>query len=136
MGVQKRELSSEYNDLGKEIVDAAFKVHYELGPGLLEKIYEKCFCFELAQKGLSVKQQVSVPIIYKGLSLEGAFRMDILVNDRIICELKTVNTNTNIELWKAQLLTNMKLKNLKLGYLINFNVDKIKSGITRVILSA
>ena len=125
-------LSSEEERIGKEIVDCAFKVHLNLGPGLLEKIYETCFCHELRKKDLKILSQVSVPIIYDGLIFKEGFRIDVLVEDKVICELKAVNEMNPV--YKAQVMTHMKLTQKRLGFLINFNVPLIKNGIKRIIL--
>lgn len=125
-------LSSEEERIGKEIVDCAYKVHFNLGPGLLEKIYETCFCHELNKKNLNYCSQVSIPIKYDGLILNESFRIDVLVEGKVICELKAVNEMNPV--YEAQVLTYMKLMNKRLGFLINFNVPLIKNGIKRIIL--
>jgi GxxExxY protein len=118
--------------IATQIVDAAFTVHKTLGPGLLESVYEVCFCHELKKRGLSVQRQVSVPIIYDGITFNEGFRLDVLVEDMVICELKTVeNINENHQ---AQLLSQLKLTGKRLGFLINFNMAIIKYGIKRIIL--
>ncbi len=117
--------------LARAIVDCAFRVHSALGPGLLESIYETCFCYELEKKGIPHERQVSVPLIYEGIQLTCGVRLDVLVEKRIICELKAVETLTPVYL--AQILTQMKLTNLHLGFLINFNAALIKEGIRRII---
>ncbi len=117
--------------LGKQIVDAAYKVHKELGPGLLEKIYEACLCHELEKKGIPYKRQVEIPFVYDGKQFDEGLRMDILVDGLIICELKAVETVNPV--WKAQIISHLKLTKLRLGYLINFNVPFIKDGIKRYI---
>ena len=119
--------------LGKQIVDAAYKVHKELGPGLLEKIYEACLCHELEKKGISYKRQVELPFVYDGKQFDEGLRMDILVDGHVICELKAVETVNPV--WKAQIISHLKLTKLRLGYLINFNVPFIKDGIKRYINS-
>ena len=115
--------------LAKEIVDCAFRVHKQLGPGLLEKVYEVCFCHELAKKGISFQRQIDIPIVYDGLIFEEGLRLDVLVEDRIICELKAKDELNPV--WKAQIISHLKLTNKKLGFLINFNVPLIKDGIHR-----
>ena len=126
-------LSDKEELLGKEIVDAAYKVHKELGPGLLEKIYEACFCYELEKKGIANKRQVELPINYKSeVFFEEGLRMDVLVDELIICELKSVEEMN--PLWYAQIISHLKLTKLRLGYLINFNVPFIKNGIKRFIV--
>ena len=127
------ELSEREEYLGKEIVDAAYKVHKELGPGFLEKVYETCFCYELNLKGIPVKRQVEIPISYKNnLFFEDAFRADVLVDEIVICELKSVMELNR--LWQAQIISHLKLTGLRLGYLINFNVPLIKNGINRFVV--
>ena len=125
-------LSKEEERLGREIVDAAFAVHQALGPGLLERIYEMCFCHELAKRGISFQRQVPVPIVYDGIRFEEGLRLDVLVEDLVICELKAVETFNPVYI--AQLLTQLKLTGKRLGFLINFNVPMIKEGIKRVVL--
>ena len=126
-------LSDKEEYLGKEIVDAAFKVHKELGPGLLEKIYEACFCYELELKGIPYKRQTDLPINYKGkLFFEDGLRMDVFVDELVICELKSVLEIKPI--WISQIISHLKLSKLRLGYLINFNVPLIKDGIKRFII--
>ncbi|MBT3168659.1 MAG: GxxExxY protein [Candidatus Cloacimonetes bacterium] len=125
-------ISQEIELIATEIVDAAFSVHSQLGAGLLEKIYETCFCYELEKRGLNFQKQVAVSIEYDGEKLKDAFRIDVLVEDKIICELKAVNEMNSI--YDAQILTYLKLTGKRLGFLINFNVPLIKNGIKRVIL--
>jgi len=121
---------TEYEEwLCKEIVDCAFKVHSELGPGLLEKVYEACFCHELSKKAIKHERQVKIPIFYDGLEFDEGLRMDILIDGIIICELKAVN-NVN-PLWQAQIMSHLKLTKNHIGFLINFNVPLIKNGIRR-----
>jgi GxxExxY protein len=117
--------------LGKEIVNAAYKVHKELGPGLLEKIYEACLCYELEKKGIPYLRQPELPFMYDGKKFDEGLRMDVLVDELVICELKAVETVN--PLWKAQIISHLKLTKLRLGYLINFNVPLIKDGIKRYI---
>ncbi|MCC5931101.1 MAG: GxxExxY protein [Cyclobacteriaceae bacterium] len=127
-----RQLTVEEEVIGKAIVEAAYRVHKELGPGLLEKVYEACFCYVLSKQGFDVRRQVIVPIHFEDLTFDEGLRMDVLVNDLVICELKAVE-NFN-PLWQAQLLSHLRLTNRRLGYLINFNVPIIKNGINRMIL--
>ena len=124
-------LSAEEERIGKIIVDAAIAVHRFLGPGLLESVYEVCFCHELAKRGLALRRQVMVPILYDGIIFEEGLRLDVLVEDRVICELKAVAVMNPV--YEAQLLSQLKLTGNRLGYLINFNVPLIKNGIKRVI---
>jgi GxxExxY protein len=124
--------SDEEERVAKAIVDAAFAVHKGLGPGLLENVYEVCFCHELAKRGLSYDRQVVVPIVYDHITFDEGLRLDVLVEDLIICELKAVEIMHPV--FTAQLLTYLKLAEKRLGFLINFNVPLIKRGIKRVIL--
>jgi GxxExxY protein len=126
------EISAEEERIGKEVVNAAYLIHKELGPGLLEKVYEVCFCHVLTVKGLSVKRQLDIPIVFDGIQFEEGLRLDVLVNDLVICELKALE-NVN-PVWEAQLLSHLKLTNKRLGYLINFNVPLIKNGIKRMVI--
>lgn len=119
--------------LATEIVDCAYRVHSNLGPGLLESIYEFCFCHELAARGIAHRRQVSVPLVYRGVTLSDGVRLDVLVGDPVICELKSVESLNPIHL--AQILTQLKLTGKRLGFLINFNVVTMKEGIRRVIQS-
>jgi GxxExxY protein len=122
----------ELDSIASKIVDCAYHVHQNLGPGLLESIYESCFCYELKKKNLRYKRQVEIPIIYDQMKLDEKLRLDVLVEDSIICELKAVlEMNTVFE---AQILTYLKLSKKRLGFLINFNVSSIKNGIKRYIL--
>lgn len=126
------QLSEREEFLGKEIVDTAYKVHTELGPGLLEKIYEACFCYELDKKGIPYKRQVDLPFLYDGKKFEEGLRIDVLVDDIVICEFKAVEMIN--PLWKAQIISHLKLTGLRLGYLVNFNVSLIKDGIKRYVM--
>jgi GxxExxY protein len=118
--------------IAKYIVDAAFKVHKNLGPGLIEKVYEACFCHELSKQGTPYQRQVMMPIVYDGTLLDENLRLDVLVDNLIICEFKAVDELNPI--WEAQLVTYLKLTHKRLGFLINFNVTLIKKGIKRIIL--
>jgi GxxExxY protein len=124
-------IPEEINALGKLIVDSAYTVHKNLGPGLLEKVYEICFCHELGKRGLSYKRQIDIPVVYDNIIFDEGLRLDVLVEDKIICELKAIETVNPV--WQAQLLSHLKLTNKRLGYLINFNVVNIGSGIQRII---
>ena len=118
--------------IGKKIVDAAYTVHKNLGPGLLEKVYEICFCHELSKRGLNFQRQVYIPIVYDGIVFDEGLRLDVLVEEKVICELKALE-NVN-PVWEAQILSHLKLTNNRLGYLINFNVPIMKKGIRRFVL--
>lgn len=119
------------NELSSIIIGAAIDVHTELGPGLLESVYETCLFHELTKIGLDVKRQVELPVIYKGMQLETGFRMDLVIQDKLIIEIKAVKQLLDVHL--AQTLTYLKLSNCKLGLLINFNEAKVKHGIRRVV---
>ena len=125
-------LSKVEESIAEKIVDAAFTVHKILGPGLLEKVYEVCFCHELSKRGLKHKRQVDVPIVYDGITFNEGLRLDVLVEDLIICELKAVDEMNSV--WEAQILSYLKLTGKRLGFLINFNVPLLKNGIKRIIL--
>jgi GxxExxY protein len=127
-------LTEKEEQIAKAIVNAAYIVHTKLGPRLLESIYEICFCHELDKVGIKAKRQVPVPLVYDGILFELAFRIDVLVEDLIICELKAVDAMH--PLFEAQLLSHLKLTNKRLGFLINFNVPIIKNGIRRMILGS
>ena len=127
-----KEISEEEDRIGKEIVNAAYFVHKQLGPGLLEKVYEVCFCYVLKQKGFEVRRQLDIPIVFEGLIFEEGLRLDVMVNDLVICELKALETINPV--WEVQLLSHLKLTNKRLGYLINFNVPLIKNGIKRMVI--
>ena len=123
-------IPADVNALAKSIVDAAFQVHKALGPGLLETVYETCLCHELNQRNISFKSQVALPIRYNGLTLENGLRLDLLVAEKVVVELKAVEKMQ--PLYDAQLLTYLKLSGLRLGLLINFNTVLIKDGIKRI----
>jgi GxxExxY protein len=119
------------NQLTEKIIGCAIEVHKALGPGLLESAYEECFCYELTQNGLSFNRQVPLPVVYKGIKLDCGYRIDVLVNDVIVVELKTVEKLLPIH--DAQLLTYLKLYKRPIGLLMNFNVPVLKSGIKRLV---
>ena len=125
------ELSHELNRTGRSIIDSAFAVHTELGPGLLESIYEQCLIAELSDRGLSCRRQAAVPVIYKGRRLDAGLRLDLIVEEQVIVEIKAVEKLLPVH--EAQVLTYLKLADLELGYLINFNVRLIKDGIRRLV---
>jgi len=125
-------VSIREDNIGKIIVESAFMVHKELGPGLLEKVYEICMNHEIRKRGLSVKRQVDIPITYDGLTFDEGLRLDLLVEELVVCELKAVDQVNPV--WEAQILSHLKLTGLRLGYLINFNVPVIKQGIRRFVM--
>jgi GxxExxY protein len=121
----------ELNNLSREIIGCAINVHRALGPGLLESAYQECLEFELKELGLKVEKEVPMPIVYKDVKLDHGYRMDLLVEDKIVIELKTVEAFTDVH--TAQVLTYLRLGNYKLGLLINFQVSVLKDGIKRII---
>ncbi len=125
-------LSEQKESIGKSIVNAVFKVHSELGPGLLEKVYEVCLTHELRKAGLLVARQIDIPIQYDGIVFDEGLRLDLLVDDKVIIEIKAVDQVNPV--WQAQVLSHLRLTIRRLGYLINFNVPLIKEGIKRIIL--
>ena len=130
--MQYKPLSKEEEEIAKKIVDAAYTVHKNLGPGLLEKVYEVCFCHELSKRGLKNKRQIDLPIVYDGITFDEGLRLDVFVEDCVICEIKAVDETNPV--WDAQILSHLKMMNKRLGFLINFNVPIIKKGIKRIIL--
>jgi GxxExxY protein len=125
-------LPPELGVLSGRVIDAAFKVHKTLGPGLLESVYERCLCRELARRGIPHRSQLSLPVLYDGVLLEAGLRIDLIIDGKIIVELKAVEKIHPIH--TAQLLTYLKLTSLRLGLLLNFNVPLIRDGIRRVVL--
>ncbi|PRY87927.1 GxxExxY protein [Mongoliibacter ruber] len=123
------DLSFEEEGIGKVIVNASFKIHRSIGPGLLEKVYEVCLAHELRKAGLDVKRQVTIPIQYDEICFDEGLRLDLLVEDKVIIEIKSVEQVNPV--WEAQIISHLKLTGLSLGYLINFNVPLIKNGIRR-----
>lgn len=121
----------ELNHISGQIVDAAMKVHTTLGPGLLESAYEACLAHELRKRGLKVLTQVALPVVYDGIELDAGYRLDLLVADAIIVELKAVEKVLPVH--EAQLLSYLKLSGCKIGLLINFHVPKLKDGIKRMV---
>lgn len=119
------------DEIGKQIVDAAFEVHKALGPGLLESAYESCLKYELTLRGIKYVSQKEIPHIYKGVRVDIGYRLDLLVEDAVIVEIKSIERLTDLNL--AQIISYLKLKDLRLGYLINFNVKYFKNGIKRVV---
>lgn len=128
----RKDLSPREEEVAQIIVDAAIKVHRHLGPGLLENVYETCLKHELQQRGLRVETQVQLPITYEGLKLEDALRLDLLIEDLVILEIKAAEDIHPIH--EAQLLTYLRLAHKRLGFLINFNVPLLKDGLKRRVL--
>ncbi|RLD41132.1 MAG: GxxExxY protein [Bacteroidetes bacterium] len=124
-------ISKELERIRKLVVDAAYTVHYNLGPGLLEKVYEVCFCHELQKRGLKFRRQVYIPIVYDDIEFSEGLRLDVIVEEEVICELKAIETVNPV--WEAQIISHLKLTDKRLGYLINFNVSRIKNGIRRFV---
>jgi GxxExxY protein len=122
----------ETDFLTNEILACAFKVHSSLGPGLLESTYQACLKYELLKHGLFVETEKAVPLVYEEITLDCGYRIDLLVDNKIIIELKTVEKLTDVHL--AQVLTYLRLANLKTGLLLNFNTKSLKDGIKRVVL--
>ena len=125
-------LPNHIEELATIIVNSAFKVHKELGQGLLERIYETCFCYELEKAGIKYQRQIDIPFMYDNIRFDEGLRLDVIVENQIICELKAVDIVKPV--WEAQILSHLKLTNKRLGFLINFNVPLIKDGINRFIL--
>ncbi|MGL5832352.1 MAG: GxxExxY protein [Waterburya sp.] len=119
------------NELAREIVDAAYKIHTGLGAGLLESVYEAVMAYELQKRGLKFERQKPIPVVYEGMHLGEGFRADFIVENLVIIELKSVECIAPVH--KKQLLTYLRLTNKRLGLLINFNTDLIKNGITRLV---
>ena len=119
------------NEISRIVVDAAVRAHRETGPGLLEKVYETILAYELAERGLSVTRQMVVPIVYRSMTFDEGFRADLVVEDKVILELKSVEKATNAH--RKQVLTYLRLTGLKLGFLLNFGEGLMKDGITRVV---
>lgn len=127
-----QELDARTEAIASAVVHAAYRVHSNLGPGLLEKVYEICLCHELTEQGYEVQRQVPVPIEYNQLYFEEGFRIDVLVGGCVLCELKSVIEMHPV--FQAQLITYLKLTKNRLGFLINFNVSLIQDGIKRIIV--
>ena len=125
-------IDANIEGVGREIIDCGLRVHQTLGPGLLESAYETCLAYEFTCRGLNVRRQVALPIIYDGITLDAGYRIDILVEDAVIVEIKAIDLLQPIH--QAQLLTYLKLSGRRLGYLMNFNVALFKQGIKRIVL--
>ena len=119
------------NEISQKIIGAAIEVHKQLGPGLLESTYETCLAYELKQMELDVKQQQALPVVYKEVKLDAGYRIDLLIENKVIIEIKSVEALADIH--TAQLLTYLKLKDLKLGLLINFNSVRVVDGLKRIV---
>jgi GxxExxY protein len=126
-----RSVTPEVDRIASEIVDAGFQVHKALGPGLLESAYEECVAHELLERGLSVRRQVAMPIAYRGVKLEAGYRIDLLINDCVVVEVKAIEALLPIH--QAQ-VTYLRLSGCRLGFLMNFNVQMFKSGVRRIVI--
>jgi len=122
----------ENDPLTEKVIGSAIEVHRQLGPGLLESAYEECLCFELQQAEIGFRRQVPLPVIYKSIRLDCGYRLDLLVEDQVIVELKTVERLLPIH--EAQMLTYMKVSGIRTGLLLNFNSSVLKDGIRRLLL--
>ncbi|HTL83306.1 MAG TPA: GxxExxY protein [Bacteroidia bacterium] len=120
------------SELSSQIIGLAMKVHTGLGPGLLESAYEECLYYELKKAGLSVKKQLAMPLVYEEVKLDAGYRVDLLVENKVVIEIKATEGFNDIHI--AQVLTYLKLSGCKLGLLINFNVPRLKNGIKRLVL--
>ncbi len=125
-------VSASLNALSRDVVDAAYTVHSRLGPGLLESVYETCLAYELSKRGIAVKRQLVVPVYYDEIRIDEGFRIDLLVEDSIIIEIKSVERS--LPVYEAQLLTYLKMTGHRLGFLMNFNVSRFKDGVRRMVL--
>lgn len=125
-------ISEDTERYGKIALDACFRVHSELGPGLLERVYEECLCYELSQAGIKFERQISLPLRYREIRIATGLTLDVYVEQQVILELKAVEASTPLH--KAQLMTYMKLSDTRLGFIVNFNVVHLKDGIRRVVL--
>jgi GxxExxY protein len=125
-------VSSHVERVGKAVLDASFKVHTALGPGLLESVYETCTAFEVKESGLQVATQMALPVTYRDIKMDAGLRLDMLVEDCVIVEFKSVETMNPV--YDAQLITYLKLTGIRLGFLINFNVVHLKDGIKRIVV--
>ncbi len=123
--------AEQLNRITEDIIGAAIEVHRTIGPGLPESAYEACTAFELAERGRQIARQVPLPLIYKGVQLDCGYRLDLLVDDLVIVEIKAVNEISDVH--RAQLLSYLKISGLNVGLLINFNVQMLKHGIVRVV---
>ena len=128
---RKSRMIKEEDRLSKEIIGAAIEVHRHLGPGMLESAYEKCLCKELEIRNIEFEKQKPLAVVYKGITLDCGYKLDVVVEGKVILELKSVNKFESIH--DAQLLTYLKIADLKLGILINFNVPVLKDGIKRIV---
>ena len=127
-----QEVDAKTDRIARTVIDSGFKVHKTLGPGLLESAYEHCLAYELLQRGLTVRRQVPLPIIYEGTKLDAGYRLDILVENSVVLETKAIDALTRLH--EAQMLTYLRLSGLRLGLLMNFNVALFRQGVRRFAL--
>ena len=125
-------LDARIEAVGRDVVDAGLKVHRTLGAGLRESAYETCLAFELESRGLRVARQSSLPVVYEGRQLDAGYRLDLLVEDSVIVEVKAVEALSRLH--EAQIITYLRLSNLRLGFLLNFNVPMFRNGLRRIVL--
>ncbi|GAA0870568.1 GxxExxY protein [Brevundimonas basaltis] len=125
-------VSPEVNQIGRAVMDAAFAAHRELGPGLLESVYEHCLAQDLVRAGLQVDRQVAVPVTYRDERIDAGFRLDLLVERQVVVEIKSIDALASIH--TAQLLTYLRFSQVRLGYLINFNTGRLRDGFRRLVL--
>lgn len=126
-----REIPADIEAIGREVVDAAIKVHRVLGPGLLESTYEHCLAHELSRRALQVRRQVPLPIEFEGLRLDAGYRLDMVVGDAVVVEVKAVEALSRLH--EAQILTYLRLSSFRLGYLLNFNSVQLRQGLRRFV---
>lgn len=120
------------NEIGTIILDCAFRVHRTLGPGLFESVYETCLCHELTERGVTIERQIPLPLKYDGIKIGSGFRIDIVADKKVVVEVKAIEKLAAVHM--AQLITYLKLSDCKLGYLLNFNVKFMRTGVKRVVL--
>jgi len=125
-------IPTDVEKVGKAVLDAAFKVHTALGPGLLESVYETCTAFELRESGMQAPTQVALPVTYKDIQMDAGLRLDMMVENCVIVEFKSVEIMNPV--YDAQLITYLKLTGVRLGFIINFNVVRLKDGIKRIVV--
>jgi GxxExxY protein len=128
--MENEPIPDRVNEVAKQVVDAVYKVHVTFGPGLLESTYEACLCRELFLRDIPFERQVELPVVYEGMRLDSGYRLDVIVANLVIVELKAVELLNKVH--EAQLLTYLKLSGKRLGFLVNFNVLRIKDGIKRM----
>ena len=128
---EARAISPGLESIGRQVVDAAIKVHRVLGPGLLESAYEQCLSHELSLRALRVRRQVVLPVVYEGLRLDAGYRLDMVVDDAVVVEIKAVEALSRLH--EAQILTYLRLSGLRLGFLLNFNAVQMRHGLRRFV---